>query len=626
MMIRRFYWLLWLLVTGGLYFFENNTATRIIFASSVLIPCLSLLCTFWCAERVHFELTAPATLPENTGFFCRISASGSKLLPFALPGGIFQISSTDGADICLSKPFSCETPKMFRLRTGSPGTFAFHISDPVIEDRFGLCRIPVSASIEKQFFIPTRNPDANNTGSGGNGNQETPNSMPDLSAYNGIREYIPGDPIRAIHWKLSAKTGRILIREADRDPEAETSASADNNPKNTPLEAGNSGDHFVLLSDLHAPNAQLRKNLQNCCIVTLLLCIVLIFLLPQARLGTEALCNRLFSASEALNAYAYQYFEIPAGQSTVPASILLGLAGLCMAGIALTGKAPLFLLLTAALTAGFQAYFGLPFPLYLNIPIFAVLGWLLLRGKLSRKLFLFYLSGLILTAVIITAQYPGVDPWIETRSESLRDKLTIAADLTDSGISETDEKTETRHVNSRSLITGENESNVSREFRPVIQEKEQISLPEWAESLSLVLPYIIIVLVSVFFIAGLIRFVLRRIDAAEARKRFSSADNTEAILTMFRHTARWLDFFGYGSGNLSYRDWSGNLRNSLSESYADQFSQCVPFFEEALYSEHMPDAEKVEAVRSLLNHTEDLLYNQANRSQRLRLKFTECLL
>ena len=44
-----------------------------------------------------------------------------------------------------------------------------------------------------------------------------------------VRSYLPGDPVNRIHWKLSAKRGELLIREAAREnaaPENQTEKPA----------------------------------------------------------------------------------------------------------------------------------------------------------------------------------------------------------------------------------------------------------------------------------------------------------------------------------------------------------------------------------------------------------------
>ncbi len=37
----------------------------------------------------------------------------------------------------------------------------------------------------------------------------------------GIREYIPGDPMKRIHWPTSARRGRLMVKEFELDPQAE---------------------------------------------------------------------------------------------------------------------------------------------------------------------------------------------------------------------------------------------------------------------------------------------------------------------------------------------------------------------------------------------------------------------
>ena len=95
---------------------------------------------------------------------------------------------------------------------------------------------------------------------------------------------------------------------------------------------------------------------------------------------------------------------------------------------------------------------------------------------------------------------------------------------------------------------------------------------------------------------------------------------------MFSHIIHWLEFFGCGSGNLPYRDWTENLKEQMPEDYTTQFRSCVPIFEEALYSSRQPSSENVEAIRKLLRDTEKLLLSKADRAQRFRLKFTEGLM
>ena len=616
MKLRRSYWLLWLLATLGLYFFENNTGTRIIFAASVLLPCLSLVCAFLCAERLHFELTAPAAVPEGQELLCHIKAKGPFWTAFCMPAAGIWIRNTVSGETYTSPSFLLEEKKTLRFRAGAPGTFLISLTDTALEDRFGLFHLPISCRAEMQLRVFFKEDGIMRE-----------NSEIDPSAYSGIREYVPGDPIRRIHWKLSAKTGRILIREPEKIPEEEPFPAGSASRAAVDPETPTAGNAMPQLQPDPKPRARLIQIIRRFAPAALLLSMILLILIPHARYGAEAICNRIFAASEAANAYAYQYFDVPADQPQTAASLLFGLAAVSLTGIILSSFNPPVILLTAALSAGSQAYFGLSLPAYLNIFLFAVAGWLLLRGKHSIRTLLFYLSGLLVIILLIGTQYPGVDPWIENRSEALRDRLTAAADLPAvAGMNSDEEKTPIRHINSRSLINGEREAETGREFQPVTQEKEQIALPQWAESLSSILPWILTAAAAAAAAVWIARLVKLRKRAADHRKRFRSRDNREAICAMFRHTARWLEFFGYGAGNLPYRSWPEFLTLRMTEDYAEKFAGCAAYFEEALYSGHEPEAEKVEAVRSLLTHTEELLYSRADRQQRFRLKFTEGLL
>ena len=46
---------------------------------------------------------------------------------------------------------------------------------------------------------------------------------------------------------------------------------------------------------------------------------LLLFAVPAANAGLKALLNRLFTASEAYNTYVYTRFDVPEGQSVLPA-------------------------------------------------------------------------------------------------------------------------------------------------------------------------------------------------------------------------------------------------------------------------------------------------------------------
>ena len=102
-----------------------------------------------------------------------------------------------------------------------------------------------------------------------------------------IRLYVPGDPVRRIHWKLSAKKGELLVRDTTSEPErTETEKESDRQ------DAGRK--RKVLRPAAVFPAAGIAA------------CLMLLLAVPELRHSAQALCNRIFAASEAVNSYAYQ--------------------------------------------------------------------------------------------------------------------------------------------------------------------------------------------------------------------------------------------------------------------------------------------------------------------------------
>ena len=62
---RRIGWGVWLIAALLLYFFENNTGTRILLAAAVLLPLISVLCAAGASKSARITLTAPASCEKG---------------------------------------------------------------------------------------------------------------------------------------------------------------------------------------------------------------------------------------------------------------------------------------------------------------------------------------------------------------------------------------------------------------------------------------------------------------------------------------------------------------------------------------------------------------------------------
>ena len=372
-----------------------------------------------------------------------------------------------------------------------------------------------------------------------------------------------------------------------------------------------------------------KKSISRNCWIVPVFCIalgfILLLLIPTARHGAEALCNRLFDASEAVNHYVYSHFAVPPETHAELAAILLAVMGLCWMGVVFLCPSRLPALLTALILSAGQAYFGLSMPIWALLPLYAALAFRVARGMHLRNTSVYILAILMVTAGIL-ALWPGVDEPTEAASERVRDVLgrpaAAAADI--GGESPDSAVRETRHVNSQSLAEGGGAATAEQSYRLVTVEEQQISMPRWIDYLKIALLLLLAIAALILPFLPFAALSARRKKALEARAAFDAEDNAAAVCAMFRHVMRYLET-NRDTGNKLFSVQTEALDHSLPEDYRARCRACVPLFEAAVYSDHALDQSAREQVRSLLDETEGLFYHRAGWRQRLRLRYGECL-
>ena len=373
-------------------------------------------------------------------------------------------------------------------------------------------------------------------------------------------------------------------------------------------------------------NGRARRRGFAACFGVLCASVLALFLIPAARLGAMALCNRLFALSEQSNAYVYDAFPVPADQDTAFAIALLTAAALAWCGLTAAARGPVPALLTALILAGGQMYWGVALPGALNVLLFACLALRMLKNRLAPRsaaaLLLLIGAAALLTAVL----WPGVDAPTEAASERVRDYLSQAVGAATGGDArEAQGITETRRVNPRSLAEGERAADASSVYRLQTEEEAQISRPRWIDYLKIAALMLLTVAVLVLPFVPFAVLNRRRKKAQEARTTFDGPDIGRAVSAMFRQVAAYLEACGLGGGNLPYLTWAEALDQRLSPAYAGQYRQGALLWQEAAYSAHPLTEEQREQMRALLRETERLLYDEVGWRQRMRLKYRDCL-
>lgn len=208
--------LLWLLAAALLHLFGNNAGTFAILIASIAMPTLSflvLLVVSWRLGAVTLSIPHSCTKGEEiTGNF---TFKHSRLLKayFTL---ICENRFT--GEFEASRLNIHQHGNQFVIQTPHCGVLQICIDEITILDPLGLFARKIKTD-EKQYIIVSPkgytmdiafqdsafDPESND--------YSTTKPGYDVSEIFAIREYTPGDPIRSIHWKLSEKQDKTMVRE-----------------------------------------------------------------------------------------------------------------------------------------------------------------------------------------------------------------------------------------------------------------------------------------------------------------------------------------------------------------------------------------------------------------------------
>lgn len=320
--------------------------------------------------------------------------------------------------------------------------------------------------------------------------------------------------------------------------------------------------------------------------------------------GAKLLLNRLFAASEARQAYAYDKFPVPgtAGVAEMRAALLpAGLLTGLFCGLSARFRLRLAPALLFALYAGAAAFLG----------VSPDAGWYVLAALALTLIFTEAPTGsfqaaalrrgaallpLAAVCVAVFLLFPGEDARLSAWDERARDVLalqTVAyADEAREQTPETPDPAET--------------AQTGREERA--ERAGLLNAFGWPE-----LPP----LVPVIALFALLLFVPSiysdRLKKRRARNRagLDAADNGESIRAAFLYAVRWLRFGGFSSENRPYGESAGQVEALFSPELREAYETILPLWQEAAYSEHAMDAAQREAMLEFME--------QARRSARERL-------
>lgn len=221
MLKRRIACILLILSALILYIFDNESVTLALLAALIVMPAVSVGMLSLSGRDLRVSLDAPPQSGENPEV--RVTIENPDMIP---------VSSVETEVLCenlrtgeIDSYVINDTPRPKGTRTATfevlpkhAGRYRISVGSAEISDPLKLKsrRVPCSDS---QFFtiMPetfemqlSYASDAAMLESDRSADSRRGN---DPGEVRSIREYVPGDPVRNIHWKLSEKTDKLLVKE-----------------------------------------------------------------------------------------------------------------------------------------------------------------------------------------------------------------------------------------------------------------------------------------------------------------------------------------------------------------------------------------------------------------------------
>lgn len=179
------------------------------------IPFIALLLSILTSAFFRVRLKVPHMITVKTETNLVFSTSTAKYLPGQLYSVRMTIRELMSGEI-QKHHFVCQigTDYAVHLNTDHCGTYKIEKISLRVYDMFGL--IPIPKKVDLKGEIPVlpiqRMPRIAVEANGFRAKILSKSNTPYSEIYD-VREYIMGDPIKNIHWKLSAKKDDVMVRE-----------------------------------------------------------------------------------------------------------------------------------------------------------------------------------------------------------------------------------------------------------------------------------------------------------------------------------------------------------------------------------------------------------------------------
>lgn len=206
------------LIILTILFKTNETAFLALAIALTAIPCVMLLWNLSVRKRTEVRLELPQVVSEVEGINGVITINQNGFIPAGKIYCRFTVTNKLTGESNVTESRFRAGRNEFSLTSEHCGKIEVTLTKVFLFDLFGLIPVKVGTQItESSVIIPKAFPveitDIENS-STEEENQYCAESTKgsDFAEIFGLREYVPGDDIRGIHWKLSSKTDKTIFR------------------------------------------------------------------------------------------------------------------------------------------------------------------------------------------------------------------------------------------------------------------------------------------------------------------------------------------------------------------------------------------------------------------------------
>lgn len=218
-------WVLLLVAMGAVWLVTGSVIAVCILCCVLALPILSWALNFLVVQRLSLELVLPNSCVKDTAVEGHIKVNNPTLLPLSrvicvLTAENGLTGERENLQVPVCVPPHSKGEESFSLTSRYCGYVNVRCERFLVTDLFGLFPLPRHCDMEKGMTVlPLTFMQELLLSVTADAPEESDSYAPDQRGNDRtetfqLRDYVPGDELRQIHWKLSGKLDRLIVRDA----------------------------------------------------------------------------------------------------------------------------------------------------------------------------------------------------------------------------------------------------------------------------------------------------------------------------------------------------------------------------------------------------------------------------